>query len=231
MHQFNHVKLDALNFDLKAETTETGRLYLLPNGVKYPSVTTILSSGNKKELFEWRKRVGEEEANRIARRASARGTSLHTVCESFLLNKLTEVKFRTMMPTTKELFMQLNKHLIENIGNVYCIEQSLYSHNMQIAGKVDCIAEWKGKLCVVDFKTSTRVKDKEKISNYFMQCSAYAAMFTELTGIEVEDIVVAIAVEENNRPQIFEEKKSRYIDLLKRYINEYRSKTNLGEIL
>jgi hypothetical protein len=223
LRTFEHVKLESLNFDLKSITTEQGRKYVTPEGHNFPSVTTILSDYGKKELFEWRKRVGDEQANKVARLASSRGTALHSVCEKYLLNEMDSIKIQSMMPTTKALFKQLREPLDENIGKVYCLEQALYSNLLQIAGRVDCIAEWKGKLAVIDFKSSSREKDEEKILNYFMQCTAYALMFQERTGIVIDDIVVAIGVEEGNG-QIFERTKKPYIGELNKYISNYRRK-------
>ena len=107
------------------------------------------------------------------------------------------------------------------IGNVYAIEQPLYSDVLGIAGRVDCIAEWNGNLAIIDYKTSTKEKNVDNIENYFMQCSAYAEMFEEITGKPIEDIVVAIAVEESNLPQIFVKKKYNYIPKLKYYIERH----------
>jgi genome maintenance exonuclease 1 len=221
---FEFVKLPELQFDLLTETTESGRTYLTPTGEKYPSITTILSSYNKKAFFEWRKRVGEEEANRIARKASSRGTKMHTVCEKYLLNEITEVKMRTMMPDTKSLFLQLKPFIDTNVGKIYGLEQALYSHKLRLAGRCDCIAEWNGKISIVDYKSSTREKSEDGILNYFMQCSAYAEMFGEITGIEIEQIVVAVAVEDGN-PQIFVRDKHKYLPDLHEYIGKYWKKT------
>lgn len=219
---FEFVKLDSLNFDLKAVTTEQGRTYQTPDGQKYPSITTVLSNYNKKAIFEWRKKVGEEEANKISRKASTRGTKLHTICESYLLNELSSVKMQSIMPDTKSLFFQLRSHIDENVGLVYGIEQPLYSHNLGIAGRCDCIAEWNGKLSIIDYKTSSKEKSESKILNYFMQCSGYAEMFGEITGIPIEQIVIAIAVEDG-QPQIFVKEKYDYLPKLKRYIDIYRN--------
>jgi len=223
LRDFEFVKLPELQFDLVSETTETGRTYRTPSGKNYPSITTVLSSYNKKAFFEWRKRVGEEEANRIARKASSRGTKVHTVCEKYLLNEMTEVKMRSMMPDTKSLFLQLKPFMDEHIGKVYGLEQALYSDKLRLAGRCDCIAEWDGKISIVDYKTSSREKDEEGILNYFMQCSAYAEMFEEITGLPVEQIVVAMAVEDGN-PQIFVREKHKYITPLKEYIGKYWKK-------
>lgn len=218
MRNFEFVKLESLDYDLKSVTTEGGRLYETPTGQRYPSVTTVLSAYNKKAIFEWRQRVGEQEANRISRKASGRGTKLHTICENYLMNKIDEVKFRTMIPDTKQLFLQLKPYLDDNIGRVYGIEQSLYSDRLKIAGRCDCIAEWNGELSIVDYKTSSWQKDEDKILNYFMQCTAYAEMFEERTGMPVNQIVVAVAVEETQQAQIFVREKDKYIQSLMQFI-------------
>jgi genome maintenance exonuclease 1 len=217
---FEHIKLPELNFDLEAVTTESGRQYKTPNGNSYPSVTTVLSSYNKKAIYEWRARVGEEEANKVSGKASRRGTALHSVCEKYLLNEMNELRMQTMMPNIKELFLQLRPELDRNIGKIYSLEQALYSDGLKIAGRVDCIAEWEGELAVIDFKTSTKEKWEDGILNYFMQCSAYAEMFGEITGKPINKLVVAIAVEEG-KPQIFVRDKQTYLPQLKQYIAKY----------
>lgn len=224
MREFEFVTLESLNFDLKAETTEQGRKYLTPSGNLYPSVTTVLSSYNKKQILEWRNRVGDEAANKIAGKASRRGTSVHYVCEQYLLNLMNDMRMKMMMPNVKELFLQLRNSLDENIGKIYCLEQALYSDQLKIAGRVDCIAEWQGKLSVIDFKTSTKKKDEDNILNYFMQCSAYAEMFEELTSLPIEQIVVAIATEEGES-QFFVRKKKDYLENLRSYVSQYHGST------
>jgi len=218
---FNHVKLSELDFELESVTTETGRTYKTPSGKSYPSITTVLSSYNKKAIYEWRQRIGEQEANRISKAASGRGTKLHNVVEKYLLNEMSELKMQTMMPDTKELFLKVKPFLDNHIGDIYGIEQALYSDRLQIAGRCDCIAEWEGELSIVDWKTSTRVKEKNYIQNYFMQCSAYAEMFEEITGRPINQIVVAIAVEDSNVPSIFIENKADYLLPLNQYILKY----------
>ena len=223
MKTFNHVKLSELDFELESETTESGRTYKTPGGKSYPSITTVLSNYNKKAIYEWRQRVGEQEANRISRAASGRGTKLHNAVEKYLLNEMSDMKMQTMMPDTKELFLKVKPFLDNHIGDIYGIEQPLYSDKLRIAGRCDCIAEWEGELSIVDWKTSTRVKEKEYIQNYFMQCSAYAEMFEERTGKPIKQIVVAIAVEDTNVPLIFIENKADYILPLQQYILKYNN--------
>lgn len=220
---FNFVKLPELDFDMQAVTTDSGRVYLTPSGKKYPSVTTILSDYGKKAFFEWRERVGAEEANRVARLASSRGTKLHTVCEKYLLNEMTSMKLASMLPTTKELFFKIKPYIDTNITDVYALEQALYSDFLGVAGRVDCIAEWNGKTSIIDFKSSTNQKDKENIGNYFMQCTAYAVMFEELTARPIDQIVVLIGTE-NGPAQVFVESKDKYLLELKKYISNYYRK-------
>lgn len=206
---FVYEKLPELDFELEAKTTESGRVYYTPSGKAYPSVTTVLGSLSKDAIDAWRKRVGEEEADRISGRASRRGEALHLTCEKYLLNEMSDLKIRSIMPNIKQLFMQLRPELDKNIGKIYAVEQPLYSDKLRIAGRVDCIAYWNGRLSIIDFKTSTKEKLEENILGYFLQCTAYAEMFEELTNKRIETIVVAIAVEEGN-PQIFVRQKYMY---------------------
>ena len=106
---------------------------------------------------------------------------------------------------------------------IYAQEIRMYSDHLRLAGTVDCVAKFDGKLSVIDFKTSSRSKNKEGISNYFMQCTAYAIMFEEMFGIPVSQTVVAIAVEDD-APQIFVEKRDNFVKELLYYRNSYETK-------
>jgi genome maintenance exonuclease 1 len=221
---FNHVKLSELDFELEAVTTENGRWYTTPKGNVYPSITTVLSSYNKGAIQQWRQSVGEDVANKISKKAADRGTKLHAVCEDYLNNKLSPLRMQTMMPDTKSLFLQLRPFIDENIGDVYAIEQPLYSDRLKVAGRVDLIAYWNGALSIIDYKSSTKEKNEDWIQNYFLQCSAYAEMFGEITGREISQIVVAIAVEDG-MPQIFTKQKIKYLPTLNEFVGNYH--TNL----
>jgi ATP-dependent exoDNAse (exonuclease V) beta subunit len=220
MRIFEHVSLPQLQFDLNAETTDSGRLYTTPEGNKYKSITTVLSHYNKKAIYEWRQAVGEEQANKVSRKAANRGTKVHKICEDYINNEISEMKMQMLMPDMKELFFKIKSDIDECVGKVYAQEQALYSDKYRIAGRVDLIAEWDGKLSVIDFKTSTKQKDEEDIQNYFMQCTAYALMFAERTGIWIDDIVVVIATEEGPA-QIFEKQIHDYRQPLLVYIDKY----------
>lgn len=221
MKVFEHHKIDALQFDLYSKISGNGRFYITKEGKKYPSVTTILSSLNKEHLEEWKKRVGEDEANKISKAAAFRGTALHDTCERYLRNNMGTDDMMSLMPNVKQLFLSVKPELENNIDKICCLEQALYSHRLKVAGRVDCIAEWDGVLSIIDFKNSLKPKKESYITNYFWQCTAYACMFAELTGTPIKQIVVAIGVVDNPKPQIFVRNVSDYIEDTIRFIKKY----------
>lgn len=204
---FQHIKHDIPK--LARIDTPTGRKYQTVSGRSYPSVTSILGIINKTEIAEWRARVGEEEANRVASRAARRGTSLHSLCENYLLNKEVNPGYFDL-----ETFNSI-KPLLNRIDNIHCLETPLYSHHLQAAGTVDCIAEYEKRLSIIDVKTSKRIKHRDDIHSYFMQTAAYAVMFEERTGIPVDQLVILMTVDDE-KPLVFKEKRD---DWIKEFIN------------
>lgn len=189
-----------------AVSTPHGRFYETPDGNMYPSVTTLMSYKAKEGIAEWRAAVGEEEANKISNQAATRGTKIHDLCEKVLLNE--NINTSNLSLLDKQMWDRFRPQL-NNIDNIHAIEDPLFSNHLRLAGRVDCIAEWEGKLSVIDFKTSRKNKKKEWIDGYFMQCTAYAIMFEEMTSIPVSQIVVLVAVEDEY-PQVFVEKRDNY---------------------
>ena len=211
---FKHIGCD-IDYDLETETINGKRFYKTPEGLLYPSVTTITSQHGKDKILEWRKRVGEEEANRISTKASNRGTKVHKICENYLNNeedyaRTNPAHIHKTMPDTIAMFKSLQPLLDEHVNNIHALEIPLYSHHLKVAGRVDCIAEYDGKLSIIDFKTSGKLKEERWIKGYFMQCSAYAVMYEERTGIPVSQIVIMIAVD-SEHPQVFIKKRNDYI--------------------
>ena len=200
---FTHIHHDIQRIQ-RVETPE-GRLYETPSGKRYPSVTSVTGLLGKEAIIAWRKRVGEAEANRISTRAANRGTRIHSLCESYLNNEHVEPDI--FDAETWSSF----KPVLTKVNNIHCLETPLYSDHLQVAGTVDCIAEYEGKLAVIDFKTSSRVKRRDDIHNYFMQCSAYAVAFEERTGISIPNIVILMSVD-NEPPLIFHEKRNQWIN-------------------
>jgi len=176
------------------------RLYETPDGSFYPSVTTITGQMNKQAIQEWRARVGEAEANRVTKKASARGTSIHRLCEHYVLGTMDQVE---VMPSNKEMFDAMSNHLRDHIDNIRGVESFLYSDFLRTAGQVDCIAEYDGVLSVIDFKTSKKTKPEAWIQNYFIQEAAYSFMFEERTNIQIPQLVTIIGVDGKDEPQVF----------------------------
>ena len=183
------------------------RLYVTPDGQRYPSVTTVLSDYKKQGIIEWRKRVGEQQANKISTQASRRGTKVHKLCEDYLNNKST---FKWYTPDNVEMFKSIQTTLNE-IEVVYAQERTLFSHHLKTAGRVDCVGKFRGKPHIIDFKTSNKPKKWEWIDNYFMQGSAYAVMWEEMTGIAIPYIAIIIAVADDV-PQVFIENRDNWIN-------------------
>lgn len=203
--------------DLQSETFPDGkRYYTLEDGTKLPSVTTVLGAQKKDAIMAWRKRVGEVEANRISKAATGRGTNVHTLCERYLNNE----SLGDIMPDAKEMFKSI-KPLLNRINNIHYQEQALWSKQLAMAGRVDCIGEFDGKLSVIDFKTSKKIKSKIEIEDYFWQTSAYAIMYEELIGSPINNLVIIMAVE-NEHPLLFQEKTEDHIKGLVNAIQFYK---------
>jgi len=220
MHRkFEHIGVTFEYGDLEAETSESGRLYVTPEG-NYPSITTVLSVLSEASIKKWRKRVGEEEANKISYRASTRGTAVHEIIEKYINN---EENFKDgYTPDIISSFLDLKPILDTRIGRVYAQEAPLYSTHLGVAGRVDCVAEFDGKLSIIDFKTSRKPKKEEWVTNYFMQETAYAIMWEERTKQPITQLVTIITVD-NNEPQVFIEHRDNWAKPLLETIEQYRA--------
>ena len=202
--------------DLQSITFPDGkRYYTLPDGTRLPSVTTVIGATKKAAIMAWRKRVGEEKANQISRKASGRGTNVHSMCEEYLNNK----ELGVFMPDAYEMFLSIKPYL-NKINNIHYQEQALWSTQLGMAGRVDCIAEYEGVLSVIDFKTSSRPKDESDIQDYFWQTAAYSLMYEELVGKPIDNLVIIMAVE-NGNPLIFKQKTEDHIEGLAQAIDFY----------
>ena len=214
---FEHVELDLPK--LSRETIDGVRYYSVPDEdelLKLVSITSVTSHHNKDIFVNWRKKVGDAEADRITRQATSRGTDTHTLTEAYLYNKeLPEVQ-----PLSQMLF-KIYKSELNKISRVHSLEGSLYSKELGIAGTVDCIAEYNGELAIIDFKTSKKPKPRKWVDHYFVQCMAYGCMLYEMTGIAVKKLVIIMACE-NGESIVYEEyDKKKYIKLLTEYIREF----------
>ena len=216
---FNHVIMEMSLEDISAKTIRGKRVYEIGDE-KYPSISTICSFRNRKSIAEWRARVGDAEANKISKRATTAGTTVHSMIEDYLNNELDLEKYADKH-LAKILFVQA-KGMLSRINNIHFQEAPLYSHEFAIAGRVDCIAEFDGKLSIIDFKTSSKEKKGEWIEGYLVQETGYAKMYEERSGIKVEQIVTLITCQTGDT-QVFVKNPDDYVPLLKDYIREYKN--------
>jgi len=214
---FTHIQHDLPSLEQINESN--ARYYKTPTGKKYPSVTSVVGIESKASILEWRKRVGEEEANRVSRRAANRGTKIHSYCESYLNNE-TVVPDLVDSLVWNSLIPELNK-----INNIHFLESQLWADKLQVAGTVDCVAEYNGRLAVIDFKTSSRVKRLEDIHSYFWQTACYSYMVWERVGLVAEDLVIIMGCDESDQALVFKQNVKKwlpeFIDIRKTYAKLY----------
>jgi hypothetical protein len=223
MKTFNYIDgLPELK-QLEVDESTGERFYLSPNGIKLPSVTTVLSHFKKKSLLEWRNRIGDVEANKVMNRAATRGTKFHSIMESYLRNEWGFLN--DAMPDMRQAFNDM-KDTVDLIDNIRYIESPLYSEKLGIAGRTDCIAEFAGVPSIIDFKTSSKEKKIEWIDNYMEQGTAYALMYEELIGEPIDQVVVLISVDFMEHPQVFIRDKNQYIQTLLEKIHIYKQENN-----
>ena len=215
---FKHIDIQLPK--LERETIDGIRYYKVEDNqslVRLVSITSVTSYINRQIFINWRKKIGEQEADKITKAATSRGTDMHTLVEKYLYNvpELPEVQ-----PLSQLLF-KIAKVELNKINNIHSLEGSMYSKVLGIAGTVDCVAEYDGELAIIDFKTSKKPKPREWIDHYFVQCVAYACMLYEITGIMVKKLVIIMACE-NGECVVYEEyDKQKYIKLLTKYIREF----------
>lgn len=202
--------------DLKEKYLSGKRHYESPTGSLLPSVTTLLSSLSEDGINAWRKRVGEVEANKVMDYATKTGTEMHSIIEDYLNNKIDESEKN---PRALKLFEQMKPEL-KRINNIIAQEVPLYSDNLRLAGRVDCIGEFDGKLSIIDFKSSRKKKQKSWIKKYFLQATAYSIMFEELCGKKADQIVILISADDET-VEAYIEKRDDWIEHLKLVIDDY----------
>ena len=214
---FDHVDLNLS--PLEREHIDGVRYYKIPDEdelVKMVSITSVTSHFNKEIFINWRKKVGNKEADRVTKAATSRGTDMHTLTEHYLKND----DLPTVQPISDFLF-KIAKTELNKINNIYALEGPLYSKQLGVAGTVDCIAEYNGELAIIDFKTSKKPKPRNWIEHYFVQCMAYGCMLYEMRDIPVKKLVIIMACE-NGECKVYEEyDKAKYIRLLQQYITKF----------
>ena len=214
---FSHVDLDLQ--PLEREHVDGVRYYKVPDEeelIKMVSITSVTSHFNKEIFINWRKKVGNEKADKITKAATTRGTDMHTLTEHYLKNEDLQ-----SVPPISEFLFKIAKRKLNLINNIYALEGPLYSRQLGVAGTVDCIAEYDGELAIIDFKTSKKPKPREWIEHYFVQAMAYGCMLYEMKNISIKKLVIIMACE-NGECVVYEETdKSKYIKLLGEYIRKF----------
>lgn len=222
---FNSILRNSTLPELEQINENNRRYYITPDNKRYPSISTVTGWKSRGAIQEWRKRVGEEEANKVSRKATNIGTIFHGVCERYLQNH--EVLYHKSKPTPNDYIIpemfKKTKNKLDLIDNIHCQETRLYSNHLGVAGTTDCIAEYIKKLSVIDFKSARKIKKKEYIDHYFMQAAGYAVMYEERTGIPVPQIVIVMtSTEDDHECEVFIEKRDNYIDNLINLIEQYK---------
>ena len=210
--------------EMTAKMVDGKRLYSTPDGNFYPSITTVIGNNAKKQagLARWRARVGKEKAAAISTRSATRGTNFHSIVEDYL-NKDLNIEEYKESPLPVVMFEQTKKTL-DRISNIYLQEAALYSDNLEVAGRVDCIADFDGVLSIIDFKTSAEPKREAYLYDYFVQETAYACCLQELYGITVKQLVTIVACENGETQVVIKPPKKEYLLKLIQYIDEYQNK-------
>ena len=222
MKLFNHVGLDPI--EMSAEMVDGKRVYLTPTGDKFPSVTTVISNNKEKMagIARWRARIGEEKANAISNRSTSRGTKYHSIVEDYFNNNL-DLKKYSKFPLPVLMF-QHSRDVLDRINNIYLQEAALYSDHLEVAGRVDCIAEFDGVLSIIDFKTAAEPKKESYLYDYLVQETAYACCLQELYGLSVKQLVTIVACENGETQVHITPPKKEYLLKLIQYIDEYQTR-------
>ena len=219
MNNFTHIDNDIPDFSTR--TINGKRHYIIPQeggDIAYPSITSILGWFSAKGIQEWRRRVGEKEANKVSVQASRRGTNVHKIVEDYIANK-SDYK-SDLMPIHLDDFNKIKSEIDQHLDNIRGIEVALFSHTLRCAGRSDCIGEWKGRPAILDWKTSRKVKKKEHIHDYFCQGTFYATAWHEMTGEKIEDIVIVMSPQDE--PVIvWEEKVADWYPLTEQRIDQW----------
>jgi len=214
---FNHIDIELPK--LERETIDGVRYYSVPDEeelLKLVSITSITSHFNREIFVNWRKKVGEEEADKITKAATSRGTDMHSLTEHYLKNQ----DLPSVAPIADFLF-KIAKTELNKINNIHCLEGALYSKQLGVAGTTDCIGEHDGELAVIDFKTSKKPKPREWITHYFVQAMFYGMAYYEMTGTPIKKLVIIMACE-NGECVLYEERDlKKYMKLVVQYIKKF----------
>lgn len=211
------------------------RVYLEDDkpALKYPSVTTILAASQSEEtreiLAEWRKRVGDAEADKISTRGKNRGTKVHDLIERHFIGETLPVE---IMPHVLGAFSSMKKGVEKTLTAICFFEKNLISHELRVGGRVDCVGFTNDyKLSIVDFKTSRRIKTSADCYDYFIQTAIYGMMMNEMLTaqnklIRIKKLIIIMTVDDYPEPLVFTEFLSDWEVRAANVVINYWSKKN-----
>lgn len=209
---------------MDAKMVEGRRLYATPSGHNYPSITTVISNNPAKKagIAKWRARIGNAKADAICKRSTTRGTTYHSIVEDYFNNNLDIDSYKDS-PLPVVMF-NTSKCVLDRINNIFLQEAALYSDHLEIAGRVDCIAEFDGVLSIIDFKTAAEPKREAYLYDYYIQETAYACCLQEIYGITVKQLVTIVACENGETQVKVIPPKKEFLLTLIQYIDQYKNK-------
>jgi genome maintenance exonuclease 1 len=209
---------------LKRVQTKQGRKYVGEDNNPVPSVTTILGdTGDKTALINWRKRVGDAEANRISTESAGLGTKVHNALEKYILLEEYEIKGNNHISVmAKNMVDEMIDKGLSKVDEIYGVEVGLIAQGLY-AGTADGIGMWEGEEAIIDFKTSKKIKPRKWIEDYFMQGCAYALAHNEMFGSNIKKVAILMIDREGNyadfviKDDEFEEYCNKWSDRLADY--------------
>jgi genome maintenance exonuclease 1 len=176
---------------LERVTHEDGnRFYVCPQGNNLSSVTTILSAtADKTGLLEWRKWVGDKKADQIRDEATGLGTLMHTHLENYMMGIERPGGSNLVRQMAKNMADQIIERGLVHVSEVWAMEEMLYFPGLY-AGTADLIGIHNGRPVIMDYKTTNKMKSKDKINDYACQLAAYAMAHNELFGTDIQGGVI-----------------------------------------
>lgn len=175
------------------------RLYTDGESNPVPSVTTILDkTSDKTFLYEWRKRVGNEEADRISKESSGLGTKVHDALEKYILQEEWEIKGNNLISImSRRMTEVMIAQGLTNVDELWGTEVGLLAEGLY-AGTTDAVGVYRGEESIIDFKTAKKIKKREWIESYFLQCIAYALAHNEMFDSKIRQIVILMVDREGD---------------------------------
>lgn len=178
---------------LEREHTEAGRMYVIPDGTKLPSVTTILKHGaDNSHLDNWRKRIGYDKAIQIGNDAANLGSVMHKYIEYYILNQDIKRGTNLIHKMASSMAENIIRNGLTSVSAVHGIEANIYYPGLY-AGTIDLVGVHEGSLAIIDFKNSIKIKKIEWIEGYFQQGCAYALAHNELFGTNINKISIMMS--------------------------------------